>query len=142
MLRDVVVHILNEQPLRADLVFEPASTDNVLVCRNLRTMNGKKPTMADHADSMFMLPFAQIRFVEIPQKSIDAHEAEVAEAEQAEAAAPSSRGYSDAAPLERLAWLTDGRPQGEPATPPVPEPAPPAENDGLDDDLLRRIREL
>jgi hypothetical protein len=136
MLRDIVVHILNEQPLKADLLFEPSPTDSVLVCRNLRTMNGRKPTMADHADSMFMLPFAQVRFVEISQKSIDAHEAEVAESRAAE---PDGSAYSDAAPLERLAWLTDGRP---PAEPPAPEPAPPEEREGLDDDLLRRIREV
>jgi hypothetical protein len=136
MLRDVVVHILNEQPLRADLVFEPASTDNVLVCRNLRTMNGRKPVMADRSDSMFMLPFAQIRFVEISQRSIEAHEAEVAESRSKE---PDSSTYSDSTPLERLEWLTDGRP---PAAPQAPESASPEEREGLDDDLMRRIREV
>jgi hypothetical protein len=136
MLRDVVVHILNEQPLRADLVFEPASTDNVLICRNLRTMNGKKPLMTDRVDSMFMLPLAQVRFVEISQKSIDAHEAEVAESRSAESDGP---GYTGSTPLERLAWLTDGRP---PAEPPARESASPEEREGLDDDLLRRIRDV
>ncbi len=59
--------MLNEQPLLADLQALPSSTDACLVCTNLRMMNGKRPTFADHIDSWFLIPLGQIRFVEIAQ---------------------------------------------------------------------------
>jgi hypothetical protein len=66
MIRNAVIHILNEQPLLADLFEVPASTDVSLVCTNLRTMNGSRPVFADHVESTFVFPFDHIRFVEIP----------------------------------------------------------------------------
>jgi hypothetical protein len=139
MLRDVVVHILNEQPLRADMLFEPLSTDNVLVCRNLRTMNGKKPIMADHIDSLFVIPLTQVRFVEISQESLDAHDAEYpAAAASGTMAEPA--GHGDASSLKRPAMLTDGRRRTD--APAHPAPAADDVPDHLDDDLLRRIREV
>jgi len=135
MLHDVVVHIHNEQPLRADLVFEPAATDAVLICRNLRTMSGNKPTFADHADSMFMIPLAQVRFIEIPRSAMDAHAAEMGARSRRGAARQDDRG-----PLERPAGLTAGRLDAG-----VPAPAGPVEDgapDRLDADLLRRIRDV
>ena len=132
MLRDVVVHLHNEQPLKADLVFEPLQTDNVIICRNLRTMNGKKPVFIDEMDSTFMLPLAHIRFVEIPKSSVEEHAAQ-------EGTSRASGDDSGSGALERLARLTDGK-GGEPA---AEDPAP-APDDGpyeLDDDLLRRIHD-
>jgi len=49
LLRDVVVHLQNEQPLLADLAVEPARADTVVICRNLRTMNGKKQDFVDRS---------------------------------------------------------------------------------------------
>jgi hypothetical protein len=142
MLRDIVVHIVNEQPLRADMLFEPLSTDNVLVCRNLRTMNGKKPIMADHADSLFMIPLAQVRFVEIPQAAVDGHMADMA-AEAASETRNHPFGRGDAAPSERLGRLTDGRRRVDSTAPPTHSTMAGGEvADRLDDDLLRRIREI
>ena len=66
MIRDVVIHVSNEQPLLADLYSIPVATDVTLVCTNLRTMNGKRPVFADHLDSVFIFPLIHIRFVEIP----------------------------------------------------------------------------
>jgi len=134
MLRDVVVHLHNEQPLRADLLFEPSQTDNVIICRNLRTMNGKKPVFIDEIDSTFMLPLAHIRFVEIPRSSIESHADEATmEATQ------SGTGNSSSETLERLAWLTDGK--GDEPGPDSSMPRPDEVPDELDDDLLRRIRD-
>ena len=66
LIRNAVIHILNEQPVQADLFEVPASGDVSLVCTNLRTMNGSRPVFADHIESVFVFPFAHIRFVEMP----------------------------------------------------------------------------
>jgi hypothetical protein len=66
MIRNAVIHILNDQPLLADLAELPSPGDVTLVCTNLRTMNGKRPVFADHIESTFIFPYEQIRFVEIP----------------------------------------------------------------------------
>jgi hypothetical protein len=65
MIRDAVLHVLNEQPLVADLPAMPSPGDVALHCTNLRTLNRKRPVFVDHVDSTFIIPFAQIRFVEI-----------------------------------------------------------------------------
>lgn len=66
MIRDAVIHLLNEQPLLADLPALPLPGDVTLVCTNLRTMNRKQPIFVDQSASTFVLPYTQIRFVEIP----------------------------------------------------------------------------
>ncbi|MEA2621869.1 MAG: hypothetical protein QOH61_779 [Chloroflexota bacterium] len=61
----------NEQPLLADLRQLPTAADACLVCTNLRYLGGKKPTFVDHIDSWFLIPLGIVRFVEVPQKSIE-----------------------------------------------------------------------
>jgi hypothetical protein len=65
MLRDVVIHVYNEQPILADLVAELTSLDNSDVCMNLRTMSGTTPVFVERSDSTFVIPLATIRFIEI-----------------------------------------------------------------------------
>jgi hypothetical protein len=143
MLRNVVVHINNEQPIIVDLVAEPVPSDVALLCKNVRTINGKKPVFIDRVDSTFLMPLAAIRFVEIHRESVEAHQAELA-AEAAHAAKvdrPGTEfpGYALArvdldqdadAVLEPPADVPDGDITGDGI-----------DSDGLDDDLLRRIRE-
>jgi len=64
-IRNAVIHLINEQPLLADLFGPPAGTDQGLLCTNLRTMSGTRPTFADHIESIFFFPYQYIRFVEI-----------------------------------------------------------------------------
>ena len=66
MIRNVVIHIANEQPLLADLYDMPGATDVSLVCTNVRMLDGKKPLFIDHASSAFVFPYLHIRFIEIP----------------------------------------------------------------------------
>ena len=75
MLRDVVIHLHNEQPILADLLAEPTPADNCLVCTNLRTMSGKPPVFVERGDSTFVFPMIHIRFVEIRPAAVDAPEA-------------------------------------------------------------------
>jgi hypothetical protein len=65
VIRDVVLHINNEQPLRADL-FELPEGDTVLLrCTNVRTLSGTKPIFIDDLNSMVFLPMLHLRFIEI-----------------------------------------------------------------------------
>jgi hypothetical protein len=136
MLRDVIVHIANEQPLLADLISEPAPSDVALICTNVRTMNGKKPVFIDSGDSTFVFPIVHIRFVEVPRTSMESHAAEASSAaaeRQARLALPAPDGSGSAPSNEPAA--APAAPQ-----PPVPE-LPPVNPDDLDPDLMRRIRE-
>ena len=65
MIRNAVIHIANEQPLLADLYEMPTSADVSLVCTNIRMLDGKKPIFVDHSNSVFVFPYATIRFLEI-----------------------------------------------------------------------------
>jgi hypothetical protein len=65
MIRGAVLHLLNEQPLLADLFALPTATDTGVVCTNLRTLSGKRPVFVDHEASIFFFPYGHIRFVEV-----------------------------------------------------------------------------
>jgi hypothetical protein len=71
MIRDVIVHLHNEQPLLADLPAPPTAGDTCLVCTNLRTTNGKAPVFVGSSDSTFVFPLAHVRFLEIRAASVD-----------------------------------------------------------------------
>jgi hypothetical protein len=141
MLRDVVVHILNEQPIVVDLASEPTPSDVALICRNLRTLNGKKPVFVDKSDSTFILPLAAVRFLEIHHESIEAHEVELA-AQRASEMATADVEFASSA-LARLDWHTGAEPDRFPG----PHELGPVDASGgtdpdeLDGELLRRIRE-
>jgi hypothetical protein len=79
-----VVHILNDQPIVVDLLQEPAAGDTVLVCTNVKTIDGKRPIFIDRSDSTFVFPYASIRFVEIPSGKGGHREAEAEEPEELE----------------------------------------------------------
>ena len=69
MIRNVVIHISNDQPLVADLAEAPSPGDVTLICTNLRTLDGRKPVFIDDSSSVFVLPMAHVRFIEIPSGS-------------------------------------------------------------------------
>lgn len=102
MIRDAVLHLLNEQPLVADLPTMPSPGDLTLICTNLRTLDRKRPVFVDHLESTFVFPYAHIRFIEIPGES---------------------PGGVEVAPAPAIA-------AGEP------------DEIELDEELLRRVREL
>jgi hypothetical protein len=116
VIRNAVIHITNEQPLLADLFETPTPTDVSLVCTNVRMLDGKKPIFIDHSTSIFVFPYLNVRFVEIvPGSTADL--AELAPGDLAEDA-----GHTNGS---------------EPA-----EPAEPEVELELDEDFLRRIREV
>jgi hypothetical protein len=79
-----VVHLLNDQPVVADLLDDPKADDQVLVCTNVRTLDGKPPVWLDRSDSRFVFPYSGIRFVEVPSGTPMARGPEPVEAAAAE----------------------------------------------------------
>ena len=67
MIRNVVIHAANEQPLLVDLFELPSAEDVGLLCTNLRMMDGKRPIFIDQIESTFFFPYHVIRFLEIPK---------------------------------------------------------------------------
>lgn len=72
MIRNVSIHVANEQPLLADLYTLPAASDAGLVCTNVRSLDGKRPVFVDDAASTFFFPYHVVRFLEIPAGALKA----------------------------------------------------------------------
>jgi hypothetical protein len=113
VIRNVILHLNNEQPLLADLYEAPSPGDVGLRCTNLRLMNGKRPVFVDEIASIFFFPYLHIRFVEIPP------------AAAAETGLPMPVPVAAGVP-DQLAAGEDEEPEGELE---------------IDEDFLRRIRE-
>jgi hypothetical protein len=113
VIRNVVVHINGEQPLVADLYEAPSSGDVGLRCTNLRLKNGKRPVFVDDIRSIFFFPYLHIRFLEIP---------------------PGAMPGGDPS----LALTVDGEHPRAPSSE-LSEPEPDLE---IDEEFLRRIREV
>ena len=75
MIRNVCIHVSNEQPLMADLYELPSADDAGLVCTNVRSMDGKRPVFIDAIGSTFFFPYHIVRFLEIPEAEMAAHRA-------------------------------------------------------------------
>ena len=65
VIKNAVIHLLNEQPLLADLYEMPKALDQGLLCTNLRMMDGKRPVFVDRIESIFFFPYLHVRFLEI-----------------------------------------------------------------------------
>ncbi len=109
---------MNEQPLLADLFEAPSPGDVGLRCTNLRTMNLKRPVFVDDSASIFFFPYLHIRFVEIPSGAIT--------------------GTDPNSSIE----LSEGGPAGDRRATPPPPPEEPEPELEIDEDFLRRIREV
>ena len=133
MIRNVILHLHNELPMKADIESLPTAADAGLLCTNLRTLEGRKPISTEFLDSVFLLPYNIIRFIEIPRAAI--HEAGLDE-------------DLPPAPAELPAAAT-AVPEGTDVIvtpPPAASAQRSADDDALehlaaDEELLRRIRE-
>jgi hypothetical protein len=113
VIRDVVLHINNEQPLRADLFDFPEPDTVLLRCTNIRTLNGSRPIFIDDLNSIVFFPMLHLRFIEVLPKS------------QAEANLSLGPGETTI-----------------PVPVPVPAAPEPEEEDiEIDEDFLRKVRE-
>jgi hypothetical protein len=69
VIRNVVLHLANEQPLVADLFELPTPGDVGMRCTNLRSLDGKKPIFVDDSTSIFFFPYHRMSFLEVPPRS-------------------------------------------------------------------------
>ena len=112
MIRNVVLHLNNEQPVVVDLFELPNAIDLGVRCTNMKTLDGKRPVFIDDINAVFFFPYLHVRFVEIPPRSLVGTELEVAVEVAVPVAAPAEESLDDDENLE------------------------------IDEDFLRRIREV
>ena len=132
MIRNVILHLHNEMPMKADMESLPTAADAGLLCTNLRSLEGKKPLSTEFLDSVFLIPYNIIRFIEIPRESI--HEAGLdADLPKRHVELPASAGPG-------------GADEHVIITPPPAQEEEAASDEGIehlepDEELLRRIRD-
>ncbi len=61
----VLVHILNEEPIAAELDALPESTDQFVLVRNPRRRDGKDLHFLDEEVSTILLPWHRVNFIQI-----------------------------------------------------------------------------
>jgi hypothetical protein len=114
MIRDVVLHLMSEQPLLADIEAVPKPGDSLIVVTNLRMMNGNRPIFVDDSASTFVFPREFVRFIEVPVKSLAGYD---------------RMGRPDPDRAELPAQPPDAR-------------AEPVEEPEIDEDFLQRVRDV
>ncbi len=134
MIRNVVIHVSNEQPLLADLYGVPSAADVGIVCTNVRMIDGKRPIFIDRSDSTFFFPNLHLRFLEIPAGEMRKHLA------QGGSGAGSTAAEQIAADANQGLAVVLGEPPDETAD----GGAKPDEDEelDLDEDFLQRIRDI
>jgi len=153
VIKNAVLHPVGEQPMLADLFVSPRPTDVTLLCTNLRTIDGKRPTSIDSPDSLFMIPLATIRFIEVPANQLAAATAGLADTHALSVngdgrPAPSGNGLAAAhlpeeaalVPIPGRELYSVLRDADEPIE--MDAGGPPQMDQEPDEDLLRRIRDI
>ncbi len=145
MIRNVVIHISNEQPLLADLFSVPSPADVGLVCTNVRMIDGKKPIFIDRTDSTFFFPNLHIRFLEVPNAEVAKHLATAGSVPGHAPGFAAAGGHAESElfdPERRLPIaLGDGGATFDPDPEPDADPEPEIDLD-IDEDFLQRIRDI
>jgi hypothetical protein len=135
MIRNVILHLNGELPMKADMEALPTAADAGLLCTNLRTLEGRKPMSTEFLDSVFLVPYNMIRFIEIPRAAIHA-----SGLDQDLSSGPAELPAAAEAVPEGMNVLVT-----PPPAPPAPAPAADEDEDlehlEPDAELLRRIRE-
>jgi hypothetical protein len=142
VIRNVCIHVSNEQPLLADLYDVPTAADAGLLCTNVRMMDGKRPVFIDSIEASFFFPYHVIRFIEIPVGALDDHVPAPAAGRGSagrggKGGAARGNGHSTAAP----------GPAEQRLPVPVVEAGEDADADGdleleIDEGFLQRIRDI
>ena len=139
MIRNVVIHVSNEQPLLADLYGVPTASDAGLLCTNVRMMDGKRPVFIDAIDSTFFFPYRVIRFIEIPSERAPAPRSreEPGGPAHRRRGADSWAGHGQRPACRVLAHHAPDRIGDEPAAGDEPEL-----DLEIDEDFLQRVRDI
>ena len=135
MIRNVVLHLQGELPMKADIESLPTAADAGLLCTNLRTMEGRKPLSTEFLDSVYLIPYNVIRFIEIPRASIHLAGLGVT-LPDGPVALP-----AEAAAAPEGSVIVTPAPRRADQEAPAPDEDEGLEHLDLDAELLRRIRE-
>lgn len=136
MIRNVVIHVSNEQPLLADLYGVPSAADVGIVCTNVRMIDGKRPIFIDRSDSTFFFPNLHLRFLEISAAEMQRHLAQGGNS-AGFSAAEQAAGDAD----QRMAVVL-GEPPDEASDGGMAPDGDEDEELVLDEDFLQRIRDI
>jgi hypothetical protein len=120
VIRDVVIHLQGKLPVVGDLPNLPSATDQAVLCTNLRTRDGKKPSFIDETHGWFLIPMHEVTIVELPADALQASGAPIELGAGGALAVGSGLPTDDPDPFDEL--------DTEPLEP--------------DEDLLARIRQL
>ena len=152
MIRNVCIHVSNEQPLMADLYELPSADDAGLVCTNVRSMDGKRPVFIDAIGSTFFFPYHIVRFLEIPEAEMAAHRASgggmPGQARQMVTTQPDGGAAADdgtGLPADDAAHADGQNRSLLPVPVSAPEPGPDEDADlelEIDEGFLQRIRDI
>jgi hypothetical protein len=137
VIRNVCIHVENEQPLLCDLYDLPTAADAGLLCTNVRTMDGKRPVFIDQGGSTFFFPYHVVRFLEISEQAMAGRRV------------PSARRAPAQAATEDLPddELLDDETAGDESLLPIAVGAPEEPNGEdleleIDEGFLQRIRDI
>ena len=133
VIRNVAIHLANEQPLLADLFDLPSASDAGLLCTNVRSPDGKRPVFIDSSAATFFFPYHVVRFLEIPEGACDPLRTGDLQGEPILAGGP---GRTPGADPQSLLPVVVGGPGGADSG---------ADSEAeleIDEDFLRRIRDL
>lgn len=72
MIRNVVIHLQGKLPVVGDLPALPAVTDQAMLCTNLRTTDGKRPSFIEDTHGWFLIPLHEVTIVELPADALAA----------------------------------------------------------------------
>jgi hypothetical protein len=140
VIRNVCIHVENEQPLLCDLFDLPTQADAGLVCTNVRMLDGKRPVFIDQTGSTFFFPYHIIRFLEIPEHEMAKLKATPRRAPGVHVASSGTQD-GDAAPDRADEELRDDE-SLLPVAVGAPEPADDDVELEIDEGFLQRIRDI
>jgi hypothetical protein len=66
VITGVIVHLANDLPIVVDLEQLPQPGDRLIMCTNVRTVDGKRPSFVNDKRATFIFPLAGIRLIEAP----------------------------------------------------------------------------
>ena len=133
VIRNVCIHVSNEQPLVADLFDLPTASDAGLLCTNVRSLDGKRPVFIDSMTATFFFPYHIVRFLEIPEGALDSRRAADLQRGPAHPAEPGLAPGSDPLDLVPVILGAGGDDGADPDLEVELE---------IDEDFLQRIRDI
>ena len=74
MIPNVIIHLINDLPVVADIDELPSGADRSIRCTNVRTVDGKRPNFIHDRNSTFVFPMSVIRLIEAPRAGSETSE--------------------------------------------------------------------